>query len=331
LLTEKLKEIDINFWDQTLSPGHLFIQMGPKLLSLLEAGQVIDKNYLNKYKNSKLFIESKIDSKKYEMFMELFDQLKNIKFEKPNRDHCKLIMSKIVEDWSSSDSHLLTFALACFNTFNSLPTSELSRIDNTDIRLFKKSLYSSCIAVVTAMSNDFYEFSILQDFYQITFVMDFGLCDASYSFHIANAVDAESTGAGNGLLYLEKAKASVNERNLFLGHPEKSYKLLESEHINLHYPELSSIVLYQHETTTGNGFPRGITKREVSSWDAICLYADSIVKMTAIEQLESNCMSYLISESNLKQDLLPVKRVFMKLKNMFHYFQENKKEERVAS
>ncbi len=328
---ESRKEIDHMFWEQVLTPGRLLLQMGPKLLPLLEAGQVIDQKFLAKYKNSKLIVESAIDEELYLHLKFLFSDLKTKKFEKDQRELAKKILGSVLTGWKKKDSHLLTFALACFECLNTLPAEELTKIDSTDIRLFKKALYSSALSVITAMSNDYFEFNLIKDLYQVTFVLDVGLCDSNYSYHIAGAVDEESKKAGSGLIYLDKVHASTQEKNLFLKHPEKSHDLIESYQFSMTYPELCQIVLYQHETTSGTGFPRGVTKREISTWDAVCLYADGIVMMSSIEDLEKNTLDYILKKSIEKQNLLPIKKVFTRLKETISYFDNYQMEESKAS
>lgn len=328
---ESMKKIDQSFWDQTLSTGRLLLQMGPKRLSLLEAGQVIDKKYLEKYKNSELMLESVVDQAKLDEYKSLFKDLKSQRFEKNQRQCSKKILASVFTEWKQPSSHILTFALACFESLNSMPQEELLKIDNTDIRLFKKALYASALSVVVAMSNDYFEFDLIKDIYQVTFVLDVGLCDVNYTYHIASAIDEESKLAGAGVVSLKKANASAKEIDLFLKHPEKSHELIESLAFNMTYPELIQIVLYQHETTQGTGFPRGVTKREISTWDAVCLYADGVVMMSSLEEIEREPLKYIMKTSFEKQDLLPIKKVFTRLKGAITYFENYNLEERVAS
>jgi hypothetical protein len=326
-----MKKIDQTFWEQTLSSGRLLLQMGPKRISLLEAGQLIDKNHLKKYQDSNLVLDVCTDQDKYEEYVSLFSDLKNKKFEKDQRELAKKILKAVFEDWKKEQTHLLTFATACFDSFNTLPREELVKIDNTDLRLFKKAIYASAIAVVAAISNDYFEFNLIKDLYLVTFVLDVGLCDTNYSYHIAMAVDEESKLAGAGIDYLKTVHASEKEHELFLKHPEKSHDLIESLAFNMSYPELSEIVLYQHETTQGSGFPRGVTKREISTWDAVCLYADGVVMMSSLSEFEKSPLRYLLEKSFEKQDHLPIKKVFLRIKNAISYFDNYSLEERAAS
>ncbi len=325
-----MKKIDQSFWDQTLCSGRLLLQMGPRRLSLLEAGQIIDKKFLDKYKNSELYLEPVADLNRVNEFKKMFADLKSKKFEREQREQAKLILREVIKDWSHPEAHLLTFAQASFEVLNTLPHEELYKIDSTDLRLFKKALYASAISVVIGMSNDYFEFNLLKDIYQITFVLDAGLCGPNYSYHIANAVDAESQKSGEGIKYLNQVKASEKEKELFFKHPEASHDLIESLQFNLTYPELTEIVLFQHETATGKGFPRGITKREISTWDAVCLLADGVVAMSQIEKVEKNTINYLLKISMEKQDILPIKKVLGRFKEIVRYFNSKQIEEGAA-
>ena len=323
--------IDETFWSQIICDGDLCLQMGPKLLPLLSAGEFIEKKDLEKYKSKNLLVIKRvIDQDQYQIYLKMFSDLKDMIFEKDQRQQAKEILSSVHHEWQGNESHLLTFALAAFYSFNSLPDEELQKINETDLRLLKKSTYAGAICLLTAMSNGFYSFDILKDLYLVSFAMDIGLNGKDYTYHVSKAVDVEAEKHGRGREYLNSVKASQKEKNLFINHPEKGHAALQSLVHLFTYPELIEIILYQHETSDGKGFPRGITKREVSTWDAICLYADSVVLLSEIEKIETNTLSYLLSLSPAKQESLPVKRVFLKLKSMMTYF-SNKDGESIAA
>lgn len=331
MLGKPLTQIDENFWSQKICDGNLYLKMGPKSIRLFEAGQVLDQELLSKYKNSSLFVDKIINQDLYDKYIFLFNELKTKKFEKDQRSVSKRILSTVFQDWMGEGSHPLTFAKAAFDSLNFLPYGDLLKFDTADSRLFKKALYSGAILVVSAMSNEFFEFNLIKDLYQVTFCFDIGLCDKNYSYHLAFAVDSEALIAGGGLDYLNKAHASIEEKKLFLSHPQKSFELLDSLKVYFTYPELIEVSLYQHETATGSGFPRGITKREVSTWDAVCLFADGIVSVSKLEELEKNIKLFILLHGETKQDLTPTKRVFFKFKEAMSYFETHEFKESIAS
>ena len=81
----------------------------------------------------------------------------------------------------------------------------------------------------------------------------------------------------------------------------------------LAYPELMEIVLYQHELSDGHGFPRGIPKGQVSSWEAIVMLASSLVDISDEYAFEQDVINYLFSFQNQKLKDIPVQRVYQKL------------------
>jgi hypothetical protein len=186
------------------------------------------------------------------------------------------------------------------------------------MHLYRKALYAAAFAVVTAMANDFFHFLMLRDLYNITFALDAGLAGANYSYYVAEACNAENWSPGAGRRYLAEAGASELEMDVFVGHPARSYELLKSLAI-LSYPELAEAVLYQHELSDGGGFPRGVRKSQVSGWEAVIIFADSLVEILPEYDFETRVVEYLVNFKNQKQEELPVNRVFRKLRLTLEY------------
>src|SRR5690606_29017439 len=149
------------------------------------------------------------------------------------------------------ENHFLSFALAAFEEFCVLPREDQIRLHETDVNLFRKSLYSAAFAAIIAIGNDYYHYMILRDFYNLAFSIDFGLCEANYSYYVACACNEENRRPGNGKDWLIAQKASDSEIRVFLEHPEKSYRYLKDNKQILAYPELAEVTLYQHELSDG--------------------------------------------------------------------------------
>jgi hypothetical protein len=198
---------------------------------------------------------------------------------------------------------------------------DLKKVHESDLNLFRKSLYSAAFSVIIGMSNDFYDFMMLKDFYNITFSIDIGLCEDSYSYYVAEACNVENIDPGKGLSYLEQQKATEQEKEVFLEHPKRSYQFVKNKSF-LSFPELAEIVLYQHELTDGRGFPRGVMKGQVSSWEAIVILSDSLVQIQPDYSFEMNAVSYLMEFKNKKLQDLPVSRVYKKICGAINYFNQ---------
>jgi len=203
--------------------------------------------------------------------------------------------------------------MACYNEFCLIPTDDLKRMHETDLHLFRKSLYSAAFAVIIGFTNDFYHYPMIKDLYNLTLGLDLGLCEENYSYFVAEACNRENQAPGTGHAWMTSEGATESELNVFLKHPETGHKYFK-EHSDLFaYPELIQITLYQHELSNGKGFPRGIPKGQVSSWEAIVILADSLVGIFDQYKFECEVMSYLFSFENHKLSDIPVQRVYQKL------------------
>jgi hypothetical protein len=140
-----------------------------------------------------------------------------------------------------------------------------------------------------------------------------GLCDSRYSYFVAEACNRENQRPGSGKEWLKNEGASPLEIDVFLKHPERSYDYFKNHETLLAYPELKEIALYQHELSQGNGFPRGIPKGQVSSWEAVVILASSLVEIKDEFHFETDVLNYIFNFQNQKMEELPVQRVYKKL------------------
>jgi hypothetical protein len=203
--------------------------------------------------------------------------------------------------------------LACFEEFSLLPQEVNSKIHEIDLHLFRKAIYAGAFAVITAITNNFYDYTVIRDFYNLTMCLDIGLCETNYSYFVAEACNQENQRPGTGRLYLEQERASSQEIDVFLKHPEKSYAFFKKSKSLLAYPELAEVALYQHELSSGLGFPRGIPKGLVSNWEAVVILADSLVEIRNEYTFETDIVSYILKFQSSKMSELPVQRVYNKL------------------
>lgn len=304
--------------------GHLFLLSGERKFYLMKPGVFVDPAFIKKYAvtNPVFDFESVVNLEVKEKFSNHFKELRYLQFEKDLRLKCSEIVKEFYRTYSEAE-HFLSFALACHEAFCVLPLEDQTKMHETDMHLFRKALYSSAFSIIVGMTNDFYHYLMLKDFYNLSFSLDIGLCESSYSYYVAEACNSENRAPGSGKKHLLKEKASQMEMDVFHNHPHKSYQYLKETPI-LSYPELAEVSLYQHELTDGTGFPRGIMKGQVSSWEAIVIFADSLVEITPEYQFESNVIPYLLNFENQKLKDLPVNRVYKKLCLAFSHFQAMK-------
>lgn len=302
--------------------GHLFLMSGERKFYLMKPGVFVDPSFVKRYavKDHVFDFESVVNEKSYAHFKKLLHELRYLQFESDLRLKCIEIIKAFHLNFSTGE-HFLTFAIACYEEFCQISLDDLKKIHEVDLNLFRKSLYSAAFSIIISMCNDYYDFLILKDFYNITFSLDIGLCEESYSYYIAEACNVENVKPGKGLSYLQEQKATEQEKEVYLKHPNRSYEFVKSKSF-LSFTELAEIVLYQHELTDGTGFPRGIVKGQVSSWEAVVILSDALVEIRPEYEFELDVVSYLIEFKNKKLEDLPVSRVYKKMCAALQYFSQ---------
>ncbi len=314
-----------DFAKKIICDGNLYLSSGDRKFYLMKPGVFVDPVFIKKYAttNPVFDYECVVNEELKEKFKGIFRDLKYLQFEKDIRMKCLEIMKEFHSAYSKEE-HFLTFALACYETFCSIPLEDQSKMHETDMHLFRKALYSGAFAIISGIASEFYNYLMLKDFFILTFTLDIGLCESNYSYYVAEACNAENRVPGSGKRYLKIENATKFETDLFLNHPKKSYEYLKKTSL-LSHSELAEVSLYQHELSDGSGFPRGVIKGQVSSWEAVVIFSDSLVEILSSYDFEENVVSFLVNFENKKLNDLPVARVYKKLCLAFNYC-ENMKE-----
>lgn len=305
-----------------IADGHLYLSTSEgRKFYLLKPGMLLDEEFIKKHAqlNTVFDFEPVVKPEITQRFTELFKELRYLQFEKD----LKMQSLKIIGEFyqvHASEEHFLSFAQSAFDTFNLVPYEALKKMHSQDTQLFRKSFYSAAFAVISALSNDFYHFTMLRDFYNIGFLLDFGLCETNYSYFVAQACNQENKVPGSGKAYLASEHATQKEIDVFLGHPRKSYEFLKRSGI-LAFPELAEAVLYQHELANGTGFPKGIARSFVSGWEAVIIFADSMVEISDSFSFENRVIDHIMLFQSNKLRELPVGKVHFKLKETLKHFE----------
>lgn len=309
---------------KTICEGHLYISTSDgKRFYVMKPGMFLDSSFLKKHAkfNTVFDFEPVVNEDVVNQFSVLFKELKYLHFEKDLREKCGEIVKKFIEIYSQEE-HLLSFVLACHREFNALSIEALAKIHETDLHLFRKSIYSGSLAVLVGIANDFYHYPMLKDFYNLASALDIGLCDKDYSYFVAQACNVENQNPGTGKEWLISERASGAELKVFLNHPIRSYEFFKNEKSILAFSELAEITLYQHELSKGNGFPRGIPKAQVSTWEAVVILADSLFEIKDQYEFEDHFLDYLLNFKNEKLNVLPINKVYKRMKKALLHFQE---------
>ena len=328
---QKLTALPIrDFAKKIICDGHLYMgSKQGKRFYLLKPGILIDQSFIKKHATNQTVFEylPVTDSVMTSQFQTLFRELKYLHFEKDLRIKTSEIVSFFRESFSR-ETHFLTFAMACYQEFCSISEVDLVKMHETDLHLFRKSLYSAAFAVIVGLTNDFYHYTMIKDFYNLSFGFDIGLCDSHYSYFVAEACNKENQMPGSGRQWMLSQGASEFELNVFLKHPEKSYLFFKTHTEILSFPELKEVTLYQHELSSGLGFPRGIPKAQVSSWEAVVILSNALVEIRDDYQFESDVLSFILSFGKKNISEIPVQKVYAKLCMLLSH--EEAKEESVG-
>lgn len=308
-----------------IADGHVYLSSSEgRRFYLLKPGMLLDEDFIKKHAQlSTVFdFEPVARPEQIQSFTKLFKELRYLQFE---RD-LKMQSLRIICEFyfvHSKEEHFLSFAQAAFDAFNLIPHEILKKLHSQDTQLFRKSFYSAAFSLITALSNDFYHFTMLRDFYNISFMLDFGLCDSNYSYYVAQACNQENKQPGSGIGWLKQEKASEKELEVFLGHPRKSYDYIKKSNL-LAFPELAEAVLYQHELANGKGFPKGIPRNFVSAWEAVIILADSLVEITDSFNFETRVIDHLLHFQSTKLQDLAVAKVHHKLIDVLKHFEKSR-------
>lgn len=304
-----------DFAKKIICDGHLYLrsQEGRRFY-LMKPGIMIDDTFIKKHATNQTVFDylPVTDPAVIAKFASLFQELRYLQFEKDLRVKSMEIISYFKSAFENR-VHFLSFAMACHQEFSGISANELKRLHETDIHLFRKSLYSAAFAVIIGFTNDFYHYPMIKDFYNLTLGLDIGLCEINYSYFVAEACNQENQNPGSGRSWMKTEGATEQETQVFLNHPLKSHSFFEQNAEILAYPELKEVVLYQHELSDGKGFPRGIPKGQVSGWEAIVILASSLVEIKDEYEFEQDVLNYIYNFENRKLGELPVQRVYQKL------------------
>ena len=314
-----------DFAKKIICDGHLYVsnKEGRKFY-VMKPGILLDSDFIKKHAlaNTVFDFEQVSNDAVTQKFAQLFRELRYLQFEKDLRRKSLEIITAFHEAFREPE-HFLSFALAAYQEFYHLPASVAGQMHETDAHLFRKSLYSAGFAIIIALCNDFYHFMMLRDFYNLTLFLDFGLCESHYSYYVAQACNQENRKPGSGQATLIEENATELEIRNFYNHPRKSYEFFKSPDVLAHV-ELAEVALYQHELAEGNGFPRGIPKGQISSWEAVVILADSMVEIQDKYDFEKKIVEYIVNFKNEKLSDLPVSRVYQRMCLCLKHIEENR-------
>lgn len=268
----------------SISKHHIFYSLsnGKKMISLLYAGDLVEENFLNKYKVKGvesfygLRIASNEEVTQYKQLWTEFRRCRSQKAKMLTRDS---IILKLVNDFvRESDTSFLNYTIATFETFFNLPTEILETYQSRSVVLYTRSLLMSSKLTILSLAGNYLDYDFIKDFYNTGFLLDYGLVkEFDFNYSISQACEKERNIPGSGIVFLEKTNRPVKEINLFKLHPLKSFELATVFQHNFKYPEVLDYIKLHHEKGDGSGFPKGYHYASMGLTEGLLIYCDYLI------------------------------------------------------
>lgn len=278
--TISLDEIKVN----SISHSHLFyLSPGAKnAFLLLRAGDLVEEEFLNKYKEKglKSIYELPVaEVEDIDFYRELFRNLEQARNEKERQVIAQSIAKKFGEDyWQESNKSILSYALTCYEHFYKFNPEVIQKLQEKSMTLYSRAILGAAISVMTCLVHRICDPYFIKDLYNSVFVMDYGLLEADeFTYTLAFACETERNNPGQGLNYLRENNRSKEEQELFLNHPIISSEFA-AKNIDIFFnPEIVDVIKYHHEKVDGSGFPEGFSYSAMSDFETFLMFSDYIV------------------------------------------------------
>lgn len=316
-----------------LLPGNLSVNLtqSKKDFKILKTFGLVDEEFLyrfRKYEEIPFTLESKINLKWVNHITKVFNEFKASHLPdefKKMQDKLRIELASAM--WTvDSEISMADLAYACFQIFHQQHQTITAELYKTDINLFKRSLFVSSLNVLLAYIAGYHDIKFLADVYRIGWVLDSGLINNQFSYSILMACQAEKIKPGAGLDYLISQNRPIEEIELYINHPQRSYEKIQENIDKLFfYPELSQTILYHHEQSNGAGFPQKITYSGLSEFETLVILSNYFVDYTEegmdkLFDLNLRKMWDVFNEPLFAN--LPVYRLKIKVERVLHFWSQ---------
>jgi hypothetical protein len=299
-----------------LCPGHLyyFSKASNKPFFMLQAGDVVEENFLSKYRSAgfdSFYILKFINYENIEKFKYHLINLKNAKQEKDRWLERNAILDLFKLNYViTKNTSLLEFLIAFDEVLSKVPSEIVEKYSELSDSLYRRSIICSAFSALIGLLVGYIDFEFIQDLYHLSFFKDYGLVDEKFNYSILKACELERKNPGSGIKHLAKSEQFLD---FFKSHPEQSIKKIEDHAKDIfNYPELIKAISMHHELSDGSGFPRGINHLAVSDWESVLTLVEYIVPYS--EMIFSKLGDYHLLDlmHNAKENILkkvPTNRV----------------------
>lgn len=200
-------------------------------------------------------------------------------------------------------THQLNFIFMGAQIFYRLDETVAKKIQECSLIMFHRSLKVGMLSAVIALTLGYTDFKFLSDVYHVSLLLDYGLMSTEFSTFIMTACEEERKKSNAGITYLENLRWQQKQDGLdfFEQHPTLGQELVLKECKKVfYYPENAALIGRHHEYESGDGFPLGLKKSELSDFESICMMADALVSYE--DQEESNFFAEIFGGKNINDN-----------------------------
>ncbi len=303
----------------TICRHHLFYSLagGKKVISLLHAGDLIDSDFIQKYKTKNIKSLSGIEVANESLIQEYKLEWGNFKQARSQRERMQVrdqLLEKIKQDFLIlKNKSFLSYVIACYETFFDCPDEVIELYQQKSVILYTRSLMMSAKLTCLTIAGNYLDFHFIKDFYNTAFLLDYGLVMSNgLNYTITHACELERSEPTSGVQYLKDMGRSSYELDLFLNHPIRSHEYAQKFEDRFSYPELLDFIKLHHEKGDGSGFPNGYFYAGMGRTEGLLAFCDYLIPFTDhIYRKNDGPIIFIDYFENLKnlntKNMLPIK------------------------
>jgi hypothetical protein len=265
--------------EMKISPGHFiyFLEDIDKPIYMRGPGDKISKEYVQTYIDrgaTHFHLLLEVDESFLKDLKSIFISFKRNKTELDNFHSRDKLISIIKDSYIDTEEtySILNLIKACFDVFYHLPEEVIQKLYDADEVLYHRSLMNASYSVITAIFMGYLDFYTLQDIFNSTVIMDLGLVGPDLNFEMVQACEKEREKIRGGVEYLELYKPS--SVTAFMDHPSSSYEIAKKYEKYFYSFAVCELILHQHESANGAGFPNGVNYLGLHDFEVIAQYVD---------------------------------------------------------
>ena len=267
--------------------GDIFWQKNSgKLTKILDAGAIIEKSHLDKFKGKTLLIERVSDVKtiesvvmKFSSFSKALDEQSRIE----NREKILRWFGGVFWHGNNNASllDLVKIGEKSFYNFDEKITNELK---NTGHTLFIRSSLVASLSSYILLILGYTDPKFLKDIYNLCFIFDYAFDQESFTFTLNKATEAERYAPGDGIVQLIVGEDSGPELDTFMHHIFSGVQKAKLNLSKFFYDEgIFKLILRHHERINGQGFPYEIKEHEMSEIEQVIIFLNNSITYNTLD------------------------------------------------